>query len=125
MVTRPQSSPDVFLFQSSVFLIQVKAPEGVTQDLVLNPFGFAGVAFDGHAGTRRGQDVEAVRGTYLVNAKKMGSVADDHDTSQLIGVGDDRESMDGLVRTRAFGLGNNVGLGNADSLEVFFSDRAF
>ena len=61
MVTRPQSSPDVFLFQSSVFLIQVEAPEGVAEDLVLNALGFVGVAFDGHAGTRRGQDVEAVR----------------------------------------------------------------
>ena len=88
MVTRPQSSPDVFLFQSSVFLIQVKAPEGVAQNLVLDPLGFAGAAFDGHAGTRRGEHVQAVGGADRVNAEQVRAVADDHQAAQAVGAGD-------------------------------------
>ena len=102
----------------------METPECVAQNLVFNTFCFAGIAFDGDAWTRRGQDIEAVGRAYLVNAEQMGRVADNDDAAQIIGAGDDREAMDGLVGAGALGFGDDVGLGNADAYQVLFADLA-
>jgi hypothetical protein len=100
----------------------VQAPECVTQDFVFNALGFSTFAFNRDAGTGRCEDFEAIRRTNLVNAEEMSGVADDNDTLQVVGARNDREAMNRLVRTRALGFGNDVGFGNADTLEVLCAD---
>jgi hypothetical protein len=44
--------PSLDILRMIPVLVQMKTPEGVAQYLVLHALGFAGIAFDGHAGTR-------------------------------------------------------------------------
>ena len=103
----------------------MEAPEGVAGDLVFYALGFSGVAFDGYARARRGENVEAVGGADLMDAEEMGAIADDDDAMKTIGAGDYGETAHGLVGAGAFGFSDGVGLGNAGADEVLLADCTF
>ena len=63
---------------------------------MLDAFAFAAGTFDGNAGAGRGEDVEAVGGTDLVNAEEVGGITDDDNALEIVGAGNDGEAADRL-----------------------------
>ena len=102
----------------------MKAPEGIAGNFVLYALGFSSVAFDGHAGPWRREDVQAIGGADLMDAEEMSAIAYYDDAMKAVGASNDGEAADGLISTGAFGLGDGVRLGNAGADEILLADSA-
>ena len=100
----------------------MKAPEGVAGNFVLYALGFSSVAFNGYAGTRRREDVQAIGGADLMDAEEMSAITYYDDAMKAVGASNDGEAADGLISTGAFGLGDGVRLGNAGADEILLAD---
>ena len=122
MVTRLRDSLNVF--SRLCCLVQMQPPERVAEDLVLYTLGLIRLAFNRNARTRRCENIQPICCAYLVNAEEVRGVADDHNALEAVGVGNDGEAMDRLIGAGALGFSDDVGLRNADALQIFGSNSA-
>jgi len=100
----------------------MKAPKGVAEDLVFHALGLSSIAFDLDTGTRRGEDIKTVCRADLMDAEKVGSVADHNDTMKRIGTGDGGEAANSLVGAGALDFGDDVSLGYVGDDQVLLTD---